>query len=519
MKNSNFLFRTYLLVSLGKFMKTTKLIRCVLFAFIIAAISLVGCEKSDSYDIGAPDNLNDIIDSVANIAVEQQRIADSIATADSLALEARLLDDLYQVGSTDNTTSWWTTFSKYYRLENNSDTVYLKFKNFTAGTYSYNTWLAAITTDDDRDNTNGVYGEYCIWRGDNYSNYAWSTLNDWNTSNDDDTHSEWQTTNYSTMATEDVDTDWSNYQNGADCSVMVTRGGDSVFVDVQMLALSGKLLTKSFFIVESGIKDQPVRFFMFSESGHLVFYKTLNEPMDIYAPTDELDPNWDSGEVEEIEDEDETTSVTYRVDVTATATSTDGTVLTETYFAEGISYSAYGTFLALEGGHLIMDPTETYYCALADIENSSAWYYPYSEETMVGLEDNSQGWWSEEVGYIAPTVQSVAIGEGYFHYKFDNYTAGTGNWQNWCLIVTNGYNTNSTNHKECFVLRSDSYGWGDYMNTDNITIDYPDTDGDGDAWNDFRSYMNGATVEIEVTVTAEGSEETSSVAIKPGQTL
>ncbi len=495
-------------------MKTTKLIQGALFAFVLAAFSLVGCEKSDDYAIGAPDDLQNRIDSVANISVRAQEIADSIAAADSLAMEARLIEDIYQVGVTDNSTAWWSSFSKYYRLETNADTVYLKFKNFTSGNHVWNNWLGAITSDDVRQGDNG-YVEYCIWRADNYSNYAWGTENGtgWNTANDGDTHSEWQTSNYSTMATEDEDfTDYANYMNGADCVAQVTRGGDTVYVDVKMYALSGKKLTKSFYIVEKGIEDQPVRFFMFSEGGHLVMYKTLTTPMDVYAPEADLDPNWNSGSVESIEEEEESSSNTYRADVTATITTTGGTVYTLTHFIEGLTYGGYSTFLVADNSHYVIDNTATYYSALADKDNSAYWYYPYSEETILGNEDNTSGWWSAFSEY------TTVVGEAYFHYKFVNYV-GTSNWNTWCLYLTNGQMRGSSNYVECFGLRADA--WDNVGGSDvaaNITNNYN--------WDNFLTDMNGATVEIEVIVSEEGSESTSSLksaksgmALKPGVTI
>ena len=38
-----------------------------------------------------------------------------------------------------------------------------------------------------------------------------------------------------------------------------------------------------------------------------------------------------------------------------------------------------------------------------------------------------------------------------------------------------------------------------------VTQDYPDTDGDGDIWNDFRKTMEGARVSIEVDHSSTGN--------------
>jgi len=498
-------------------MKITKLMRCALFAAVLFAFGLVGCEKTDIYSIDAPADLQSRIDSIANIAVRQQEIADSIAAAEAAALDARLTEDVYQVGNTDNSSGWWGGHSKYYRLATNADTVYVKFKNFTSGNNVWCNWVQAITNDVPRGGTG--YVEYAIWRADNYSNFAWGTENGtgWNTANDGDTHGTQQTTNYGSMATDKTDfTDYSNLMNGADCVASITRGGDSVYVDVTMTALSGRKLTKSFYIIENGIKDKPIRVFWTIENCHLVFYKTLTAPLDEFTPDFELDPNWNSGSVDEIVDE--TPSSTYRADITAITTTAANVVYTQTFSAEELPYAGYGSFLLTEGGHMVLDPTETYYCALADTANSAAWYYPYSETTTVGLEDNSTPWWNAFTNYTS------VVGEGYFHYKFVNYTSGANRWNNWVLVLTNGQSRSSKSYKECFVLRADAAGWGDYFSEENLVHNYDLVDGaEGDAaWLDFQGYMNAATVEISLKVSSETSAVKSAIvskALNPGETI
>jgi len=426
-------------------------------------------------------------------------------------MEARLTDDIYQVGATDNSTGWWGGHSKYYRLASNADTVYVKFKNFTGGKNVWCNWVQAITNDVPRGGDG--YVEYAIWRADNYDNFAWGTENGeaWNTSNEGDTHGLQQTTNYANMATANKDfSEYINLMNGADCVVQITRGGDSILVDVEMTALSGRKLTKSFYIIEDGIKDQPIRIFWTIENCHLVFYKILNPALEEFIPDFELDENWDSGSVEEIEEEEpEVGGSTYLADMSATITTTADEVFTYTYFAEGLPYGGYGSFLIIEGGHMVIDPAGTYYCALADTVNEAAWYYPYSEETIVGLEDNTSAWWTAFSNYTS------VIGEGYFHYKFVNFTNGLANWNNWVLAVTNGQSRRSNKYKECFVLRADNYGWGDYYVAENLTNNYN--------WDNFLTDMNGATVEISLKISDETSTDLKSAkvskALKPGETI
>ncbi|MCC8120245.1 MAG: hypothetical protein LIP09_16095 [Bacteroidales bacterium] len=107
---------------------------------------------------------------------------------------------------------------------------------------------------------------------------------------------------------------------------------------------------------------------------------------------------------------------------------------------------------------------------------------------MVGLEDNTTGWWSA-------WSESVNLtGDGTIHFDFINYTNQAANWDNWLLVLTpTGYSPNDGDKygEELLVLRSDAYGWGTYYNGDNITHDYN--------WDTFTSDMQGAHVVIDVT--------------------
>jgi hypothetical protein len=310
------------------------------------------------------------------------------------------------------------------------------------------------------------------------------------------------------MATENKDfTAYMNLMNGADCIALIRRGGDSILVDVQMTSLSGQKLTKSFYIIENGIKDKPIRVFWTLENCHLVFYKTLTPALAEFTPDFELDPNWNSGSVDSTVVKP--VSTTYRANMTAIITSTSNEVDTLTFFSEGLPYGGYGSFLVIEGGHMVMNPTETYYCALADTAKNAAWFYPYSVQSTIGNADNTTPWWSAFTNYTA------VIGEGYFHYKFINNTNGLTNWNNWVLALTNGQSRSSNSYKECFLLRADNFGWGDYYVGGNLTNTYD--------WTNFKENMKGATVEISLKVSAETSAKLKSAkvskALKPGETI
>jgi hypothetical protein len=120
---------------------------------------------------------------------------------------------------------------------------------------------------------------------------------------------------------------------------------------------------------------------------------------------------------------------------------------------------------------------------------------------IVGAEDNSAAWWTAFSDYFSIPTNKL------LHLEFVNHGTGVNNWNNWNLAITNEIaDRDGEGYAEYFVLRSDAYGWG---NTDFdlalIEHNYPDTDGDDDIWNDFRTTMQGAYVTIEVDHSATGN--------------
>ncbi|MCW0483009.1 hypothetical protein [Gaoshiqia sediminis] len=126
---------------------------------------------------------------------------------------------------------------------------------------------------------------------------------------------------------------------------------------------------------------------------------------------------------------------------------------------------------------------------------------------IVGPEDNSAGWWAYFSDYFTIPANKL------LHLEFVNHGTGVNNWNNWNLAVANEIaDRDADGYAEYFVLRSDAYGWGGGMVDEGyvydgamITQNYPDTDGDGDIWNDFRTTMQGASVTLEVDHSATGN--------------
>jgi hypothetical protein len=120
---------------------------------------------------------------------------------------------------------------------------------------------------------------------------------------------------------------------------------------------------------------------------------------------------------------------------------------------------------------------------------------------IVGAEDNSSPWWSAFSDYFTIPTNKL------LHLEFVNHSSGGGNWNNWNLAVTNEVaDREGEGYAEYFLLRSDAFGWGNAdFDLSMITQNYPDTNGNDDIWDDFRTTMQGAYVTIEVDHSATGN--------------
>ena len=132
---------------------------------------------------------------------------------------------------------------------------------------------------------------------------------------------------------------------------------------------------------------------------------------------------------------------------------------------------------------------------------------------IVGAEDNSTGWDGAHSDYFTIPTNKL------LHLEFINNSNGVGNWNNWNLAVDN-VKANSDDYDPnngavgYFTLRADAWGWGnDDFDLGLVSQNYPDTDGDGDIWNDFRTTMQGAYVTLEVDHSTTGNVFVTATAV------
>ena len=135
-------------------MRLVKKIAYACYSLTFGLLALTSCTDGELYDVNAPDWISDKI----------QEIEDSKKQPEEEVLEG-MQEDVYTIGNTDFTSSWWAAFSKYYVVPDGEkwNAVFSLHINPTDNTY-YKNFVLVITNDADRGGTG--YTEYGAIRFD-----------------------------------------------------------------------------------------------------------------------------------------------------------------------------------------------------------------------------------------------------------------------------------------------------------------------------------------------------------------
>ena len=120
----------------------------------MALTALTGCEGSDMYSVNSPDWLSEKIDSIEKSKVSTEEVL------------VGMNEDVYTVGNTDFSSGFWSSFSKYYVVQDNQKWNAVFNLNINpSATNTYKNFALIITNDVDRGGTG--YTEYGAIRFDN----------------------------------------------------------------------------------------------------------------------------------------------------------------------------------------------------------------------------------------------------------------------------------------------------------------------------------------------------------------
>ena len=125
--------------------------------FCMAAMgltALTGCEGSDMFSVNSPDWLSEKIDSIEKSKGSTEEVL------------VGMNEDVYTVGNTDFSSGFWSSFSKYYVVQDNQKWNAVFNLNINpSATNTYKNFALIITNDVDRGGTG--YTEYGAIRFDN----------------------------------------------------------------------------------------------------------------------------------------------------------------------------------------------------------------------------------------------------------------------------------------------------------------------------------------------------------------
>lgn len=125
--------------------------------FCVAAMALTamtGCEGSDMFSVNSPDWISEKIDSIEKSKGSTEEVL------------VGMNEDVYTVGNTDFSSGFWTSFSKYYVVQDNQKWNAVFNLNINpSATNTYKNFALVITNDVDRGGTG--YTEYGAIRFDN----------------------------------------------------------------------------------------------------------------------------------------------------------------------------------------------------------------------------------------------------------------------------------------------------------------------------------------------------------------
>ena len=472
------------------------------------------------------------------------------------------------VGSTDNTTAWWTAFSNYYTIGVNQKLT-LEFKNYSDKAENFHNWLAFITTNADRGAAD--YSEYFVLRPDHY---AWQGTKN---SFEDQSWFTSLTSNY----------DWDTFRSEMDGSTVkltIQRDGAKVTAHAAITAANG---TERFeeFVIDCGDGTQTIRAFLSVEGGHLVIddtktsltggsttgetvigeldnstawwaafsdYYTLQPDQTLtlefknYSDEAENYHNWlafvttnaDRGAADyseyfvlrpdhyawqgtknSFEDQSWFTSLTSNYDWDTFRSEMDGSTVKLTIQRDGAKVTAHAAITAANGTERFEefvidcgDGTQTVRVFLSVegghlvLDNSKTKITDATsiDGTVIGELDNSTAWWTAFSDYFTVGVNKTLT------LEFKNYSDKAENYHNWLAFVTTNADRGAADYSEYFVLRPDHYAWQGAKNSFEDQSWFTSLTSNYD-WDTFRSEMDGSTVKL--TIQRDGAKVTAHAAI------
>ena len=450
-------------------MKYLNKLLTVLCSAVLGLIILTGCEGADLYTVNSPNWLNQKIDSIAEA-------------------KAGEVGPLYTFGQTDFSSGWWADFSKYYVIpEGEIWEATFNLHITPTATNTYKNFALIICSDAERGGR--TYKEYGAIRYDNQpsGNSEWGDYID-------------RSLVESTLTFE-TDTDAGVDKLGGMVTLTVDRSNGGLIVTI-----TNGVVTKTYTQtsplenLNADATNTNIRCFLVVEGSYIDFWTTNIDAFDENAEHQPLSMELSGVPSEVLVG---TTLEEAMANVTAYVSFEDG--VSKNVNAEELQFEAIPDMNEVGQKTLVVVYNKTFkgenaakpviaVKTFSVVNELSA----FTETVVVpnphilGLEDNSSGWWSAHTDNIKVEPKETKV------VNFTNYTTGENNWNNFVIVL------NKENLAEYAVVRADNYGWGDgYAAATN-------SGGQAD-WDAWRAAMNGAKVTAYITNNGDGTANIKAV--------
>ena len=228
----------------------------------LGLLALTSCEGGDLYNVNAPDWISEKIDSINKSKTSSEEVLTGMQ------------EDVYTIGSTDFTSGWWSSFSKYYVVPDGQkwNAVFNLNLNSSDNTY-YKNFALIITNDVDRGGTG--YTEYGAIRFDATGDTA-KYNSQWGT------YLPFKYTTSTQLLAPDADNKDENVQKlGGKVTLTVDRSRTDSFVVKMTNGTVTKTYTQPYKLknLNSDASDTNIRCFLVPEGSYIDFLQTNIVPI------------------------------------------------------------------------------------------------------------------------------------------------------------------------------------------------------------------------------------------------
>ena len=445
-----------------------------LFSFLLPLSSflfMTSCEGGDLYSIDSPDWISARADSIA---------AEKAKNQGGEEIEG-LHEDVYTIGATDFSTSWWAVFSKYYQIPEGGKWIAQFTLNINPkASNTYKNFALIICNDADR----GANREYGAIRYD----YQPSGNSEWG-----DYIDRSLATSTLEFAT---DTDSGVDQLGGKVTLTIDRSEGGLIVTMTNGKVTKTYTQKSPLVnLNDDQSNTTIRAFLVPEGSYINFIGSTIEPIGGFTSKEDKQPlsmtlNGVPKKVLQgatLEDAfaNVTATVQFEQEVSATISAKD------------LTFQAVPDMNSLGKKTLVAAYAKTYKgeAANAPVIGTAEFEVVDKMYKTLGATDNSTGWWGAH-------SENIKVGpKETFISSFTNYTNGQNNWNNFVVVLCRADNT------EFAVVRADNYGWGaGYDGNPNLVLSGGQAD-----WGKWLKAMDGAKVDVAVSNNGDGTADVSAI--------